>query len=470
MWRLRDNLSTLAPGVHARQRRPAATIHTYRWDGPRLAAIISGETSSTTIAPKFAYTAFGLPLSMNDPPVDTFLVRYTSTAADKTSRGSVTTTYPKATAAASMSMTLLNPAGTPVASSTSGAKPATISASGLAKGTYSLVVATTGAGTGTTTGTFTSGAPYVEFGYDANDHATTIDDGSQSINETLSPSGRVLERKVVDNATGNIVEDFDYGFTDSGDSPAYTRPHGSTNPATYTTYAGGAIVTAGVVVFQHANGHGDIIGTSDTAGNYTPVAPTDEYGLGTTPASRLGWLGQQQRFVTSTTTGIIRMGVRLYDPQTGRFLSTDPIEGGSSNDYDYVAGDPINNLDLAGTICWSCHARNAKKWVNRNRWKLAGLGVSAICIAGTGGAGTAACLAAGGALLAYKTRATIRARGGWKDHAWNAGSTFLFMMGGSGWSAAGLKGLAGYGARAMAESFGIVCSFNHKCASPGLPR
>ncbi|MBA2607742.1 MAG: hypothetical protein H0U92_02260 [Actinobacteria bacterium] len=28
-----------------------------------------------------------------------------------------------------------------------------------------------------------------------------------------------------------------------------------------------------------------------------------------------------------------------------------PIKGGSANNYDYVNGDPINNLDLAGTWC-----------------------------------------------------------------------------------------------------------------------
>jgi hypothetical protein len=31
------------------------------------------------------------------------------------------------------------------------------------------------------------------------------------------------------------------------------------------------------------------------------------------------------------------------------FLSVDPIEGGSCNDYDYVCGDPVNGLDLTGT-------------------------------------------------------------------------------------------------------------------------
>lgn len=30
-----------------------------------------------------------------------------------------------------------------------------------------------------------------------------------------------------------------------------------------------------------------------------------------------------------------------------------PVEGGSANDYDYVAGDPINNLDLDGERCWT---------------------------------------------------------------------------------------------------------------------
>jgi hypothetical protein len=43
---------------------------------------------------------------------------------------------------------------------------------------------------------------------------------------------------------------------------------------------------------------------------------------------------------------------REYAHRVGgsRFLETDPIEGGSANDYDYVEGDPINGLDLDGQM------------------------------------------------------------------------------------------------------------------------
>jgi hypothetical protein len=42
------------------------------------------------------------------------------------------------------------------------------------------------------------------------------------------------------------------------------------------------------------------------------------------------------------------MGVRLYNPATGRFLSIDPVPGGNANAYDYVYQDPITKTDLTG--------------------------------------------------------------------------------------------------------------------------
>jgi RHS repeat-associated protein len=51
-------------------------------------------------------------------------------------------------------------------------------------------------------------------------------------------------------------------------------------------------------------------------------------------------------------TGLIRFGARDYDPQTGRWTAKDPIgfQGGDTNLYGYVLGDPVNLIDPDGTF------------------------------------------------------------------------------------------------------------------------
>ncbi|WP_127509306.1 RHS repeat-associated core domain-containing protein [Actinoplanes solisilvae] len=45
------------------------------------------------------------------------------------------------------------------------------------------------------------------------------------------------------------------------------------------------------------------------------------------------------------------MGARLFVPGLGRFLTMDPVAGGSCNAYEYACADPVNVFDLDGRSC-----------------------------------------------------------------------------------------------------------------------
>ena len=64
---------------------------------------------------------------------------------------------------------------------------------------------------------------------------------------------------------------------------------------------------------------------------------------------RPGFTGQDEM----EETGIYLLGVRAYDPETGRFLQPDPLvarptDPQSFNRYAYAAGNPLALLDPSG--------------------------------------------------------------------------------------------------------------------------
>jgi RHS repeat-associated protein len=248
--------------------------------------------------------------------------------------------------------------------SAQGPSPLSVSATGLAPDKYFAVLTPlSGAGSGTLTGAYPGRVPKEILTYDGNDHATSIDDGTATVTETLGPSGRVLRRRVVDDITFDVLEDTSFGYDSDSDSPAYAIAGSAT-----TTYVSGppgliAIVLSGTASYPIANGHGDLVGVTNASGSFTAYPETDEFGVGTPPAGRLGWLGGHERFATGGTLNLIRMGVRLYDPALGRFLEVDPVEGGSANDYDYAAQDPVNGFDLGGTMTMKGDYIPAGLWV-----------------------------------------------------------------------------------------------------------
>lgn len=163
-----------------------------------------------------------------------------------------------------------------------------------------------------------------------------------------------LRPKTLSSATG-------YGFTSGGDSPSLSLDTQGQVIERTLSLPGGALLTTRDAgdVWSYSNIHGDVVATANASGaKQGPTLHYDPYGeaLTETPDNSagsfdFGWLGRDQRPVEGTAGHeTVQMGRRPYVPTIGRFLEADPIEAGSANDYDYVAADPLNWLDLNGEV------------------------------------------------------------------------------------------------------------------------
>jgi RHS repeat-associated protein len=126
----------------------------------------------------------------------------------------------------------------------------------------------------------------------------------------------------------------------AGDLAHYAGPPETATSATYLYYSG----------------HGDLAATANHTGTRTNAYTYDPFGapLQTQPADSAveRYTGRWDKKL-DTMSGLVEMGARPYDPVLGRFVSVDPVEGGSFNNYDYAFQDPVNIYDLDGR-CPSC--------------------------------------------------------------------------------------------------------------------
>lgn len=216
----------------------------------------------------------------------------------------------------------------------------------------------------------------LEVGYHVTDLVDTITQNGRTTDYTLDVDGERVRSWTDTSESGTAESRHHYDGDD--DRPAWTQE----TPTSYTRVLSGLADTAAIwdsaadtVDWQLTNLHGDVVATIH--GNDAGLSTTNEateYGILRQSADvgelRYGWLGAHQR-AADTPSGIVLMGVRLYNAATGRFLQVDPVSGGSCNRYEYACASPIDNFDLDGKRCWrwarwAC--RKARGYYNLGRY------------------------------------------------------------------------------------------------------
>ncbi|MBI2767785.1 MAG: hypothetical protein HYX53_17960 [Chloroflexi bacterium] len=122
-------------------------------------------------------------------------------------------------------------------------------------------------------------------------------------------------------------------------------------------YAASGLVSqkqGGSWYYYLADGLGSTITTVDSAGAVVNAYTYDGYGK-TTAAS--GSQANEFQFAGQQTdgTGLQYLRARYYDPDTGTFLSRDPLAASptwTTSSYTYALSSPVNYADPTGTCVW----------------------------------------------------------------------------------------------------------------------
>ncbi|MEV5300268.1 RHS repeat-associated core domain-containing protein [Amycolatopsis methanolica] len=250
---------------------------------------------------------------------------------------------------------------------------------------------------GNTTAYTTAGVT-THLAFDGADRNVQLSTTGAATNATISytrdATNRLIRRDAIAGDTQTAVL---YGYTGNSDTADVTCD-ANHNILTWTlTLPGGVVETihnsADPDTFDAPTIRGDLFWTTNNAGDMVgdfhyydpygnPLHPTtggvnNQAVPDNSPGSLdYGWLGQNQRpYEHAQALSIVEMGARPYSPLLGRFLAVDPVDGGSANDYDYVAGDPINRTDLDGNSWFS----SALNWVGRHAGVIATVAAAAAC-------------------------------------------------------------------------------------------
>ena len=227
----------------------------------------------------------------------------------------------------------------------------------------------------------------ITLGYYDDDSAATITQADRTLAYQLDVAGRRTTQTTIN--AGVLTDTVTNHYIDQTDSPGWITNTTTTGTATtvYTNLVNSDLTMSVITDTTGTRGElaittprGDIASTitietsGATANGLDTWTRYTEYGQpittqttrpGGTTANGYGWLGAKQR--TTTTTGLLLMGARLYNPTTGHFTSLDPIQGGNDTPYTYPT-DPINKQDTTGKKGLWRTVGAAARWLTNSRF------------------------------------------------------------------------------------------------------
>ena len=110
-----------------------------------------------------------------------------------------------------------------------------------------------------------------------------------------------------------------------------------------------AMLRSGTTTYFHADALGSVTSLSNTAGSLAKTYTYDSFGKLTASTGTLTNPVQYTAREFDSETGLNYYRTRYYDPNTGRFLSEDPVSFDSGiNFYRYVTNSPVNATDPSG--------------------------------------------------------------------------------------------------------------------------
>jgi RHS repeat-associated protein len=123
-------------------------------------------------------------------------------------------------------------------------------------------------------------------------------------------------------------------------------------PTAYVTGPGGLpieqITSGGAVRSFHHDQLGSTTALTDATGTTVQSYTYDPYGQLTSGAPTIENPFRYAGQYTDDETGLQYLRARYYDPQTGQFLSRDPLESSTGQPYSYADDNPVNGTDPTG--------------------------------------------------------------------------------------------------------------------------